>query len=288
MKLATVRYGDGSSAALVENETVAPVRALRSRASALDVGDLIASPLTAGEIAELRTALEPLDPSTLLAPILAPPKILCVGKNYLEHVKEGAAAGGTAFHVPLAPVWFSKAATALAGTGAPIPFDDTFSTELDYEGELAVVIGKRARRVTREDALGSLFGYTIFNDVTARDRQQLHGQWFLGKSADGYGPCGPWIVTADEIPDPAMLEVETRVDGELRQRARVSELIFGLAELIESVSHAITLEPGDIIATGTPEGVGWRDQRFLRAGSTVSVTIAGIGSLTNAVEAVQA
>src|SRR4029079_7150652 len=156
-----------------------------------------------------------------------------------------------------------------------------WSTAIDYEGELAVVIGRTCRNVSAGEALDSVFGYSILNDLTARDRQRMHGQWFLGKSHDGFAPMGPFIVTADEIPDPQGLRVQTRVNGELRQDASAGDMIFPVATIIETLSQVMTLEPGDIIATGTPSGVGqgFDPPRFLNDGDQVSISIDPVGRL---------
>ncbi len=286
MRLATIAWASGASAALVEGERCAPVRELPDRADAVDVLALIRRPLTDAELGRLRAALVPLAGQRLLAPIQAPPKnLLCVGKNYVEHVREGAAAEGVAFRIPPAPIWFSKAHTALAGCGADVMHDPAFTNELDYEGELAVVIGRGGRGIAAETALDHVFGYTILNDLTARDRQQRHNQWFVGKSADGYAPCGPWIVTADEIPDPAGLRIETVVDGEVRQSDTTAHMIFDVPALIADISAGMTLEPGDVIGTGTPPGVAWGTGRYLVPGSVVEVGVERIGRLWNRVVA---
>jgi 2-keto-4-pentenoate hydratase/2-oxohepta-3-ene-1,7-dioic acid hydratase in catechol pathway len=284
LRLATISWDGGSSAALVEGDRAAAVRALPGRDDAVDVARLIAAPLTDAERDALTAELRPLDEGDLLPPIPHPPKnVLCVGKNYVEHVREGAAAEGVEFELPKVPIWFSKPHTALVGCGADIVCDPAFTTELDYEGELALVIGRGGRGIRADEALDHVFGYTIVNDVTARDRQQAHKQWFVGKGADTYAPMGPWIVTADEIPDPSGLAIESRVDDEVRQTGDTSQMIFDVPTLIADISRAITLEPGDVIATGTPPGVAWGTERFLRPGSVVSIWIEGIGRLWNRV-----
>jgi len=189
----------------------------------------------------------------LLAPVPRPAKnIFCVGKNYHEHAKEFAASGydSTAKEVvPEAPVVFSKPPSAVIGPGEPIPAHLDPTNSVDYEGELTVVIGRGGRGITKAQALDHVFGYTIVNDVTARTLQQLHRQWLLGKGIDGFCPMGPAIVTADEIPDPTQLRLRTWVNGELRQDAPLTDLIFDIPTLIETISARITLEPGDLIAT---------------------------------------
>ncbi|RAI57922.1 hydrolase [Roseicella frigidaeris] len=227
--------------------------------------------------------------AVLCAPIPRPPKnIFCVGKNYHEHAKEFAGSGFDASAkevVPEAPVVFSKPATAIIATGETIPahLDPTGST--DYEGELAVVIGQGGRGIPAATALKHVFGYTIVNDVTARTLQHRHRQWVLGKGIDGFCPMGPAILTADAVPDPKALRVVTHVNGEKRQDAPVADLIFDIPTLIAAISAGITLEPGDVIATGTPVGVGigFTPPQFLKAGDVVRVEVAGIGVLENPV-----
>ncbi len=231
----------------------------------------------------------PLAHATLLAPIPRPARnILCVGKNYREHAREiqaTAVTGGDKDGVPEAPVIFTKWTSAVIGPQAPIPsyLDPTQST--DYEGELAVIIGRAGRGIARADAMRHVYGYTIVNDVTARRLQKLHSQWFLGKSLDGYCPMGPAIVTVDDIPDVGRLRVQTRVNGERRQDAPVADLVFDIPFLIETLSRTMTLEPGDIISTGTPAGVGqgFKPPKFLQPGDVVAVTIEPIGTLENPV-----
>ena len=231
-----------------------------------------------------------LSEAELLAPILAPPhNIMCVGKNYHAHAKEfsgsgfdsGSKAGDAS---PEHPIIFTKPSTSVSGPMADIPLWPGLDDAVDYEAELAVVIGKGGRFIAREDALSHVFGYTAFNDVTARDLQRIHKQWFLGKGIDGFGLMGPWIVTADEI-DGGDLRISCRVNGETRQDSTTKDLIFDVPTLIETISRSMTLCPGDIIATGTPEGVGigFKPPRFLGEGDIVEVEIAGIGTLRNVV-----
>lgn len=225
----------------------------------------------------------------LLAPFPRPARnIFCVGKNYHEHAKEFHASGfdsSSTSAVPDLPIVFTKAPSSVSGPGDTIPawLDETNS--VDYEGELCVVIGKGGRAISRADSMSHVFGYTIVNDVTARTLQSAHKQWFLGKSIDGFCPMGPCVVTADEIPDPTALRLVTKVNGEIRQDASVADLIFDIPTLIETISRRITLEPGDLIATGTPVGVGigFSPPKFLKAGDHVEVTIDPIGTLSNPV-----
>jgi 2-keto-4-pentenoate hydratase/2-oxohepta-3-ene-1,7-dioic acid hydratase in catechol pathway len=227
--------------------------------------------------------------AVLLAPIPRPSKnIFCVGKNYHEHAKEFAGSGfdaSTKDVVPEAPVVFTKPPTSVSGPGDAIPSFLDPTDSVDYEGELAVVIGKGGRSPARADWAQHVFGYTIVNDVTARTLQHKHRQWVLGKGIDGFCPMGPAILTADEVPDPTRLRLTTHVNGELRQDALVADLIFDIPTLIEAISAGITLEPGDIIATGTPVGVGigFKPPRFLKPGDVVRIEVAGIGVLENPV-----
>lgn len=232
----------------------------------------------------------PVDKVELLAPIPRPRRnLFCVGKNYFEHAREfhksgfDASAGNT--EVCEVPIIFSKTSTTVVGPGADIPgfLDPTKS--VDYEIELGVVIGKGGRGISRAAAFSHVFGYTIINDVTSRTLQQKHRQWFLGKNIDGFCPMGPSIVTADEVPDVSKLRLVTRINSEIRQDALVSDMIFDIPYLIETISSVTTLEPGDIIATGTPAGVGigFKPPRFLVAGDEVSLMIEPIGILENRV-----
>ncbi len=233
----------------------------------------------------------PLAAVTLRAPFPAPLRnILCVGKNYREHAKEFTQSGFDATskagdHVPDDPIIFTKASNTVVGPGAPIPNHADLTKQLDYEAELAVVIGRRGRGIARAAAFDHVFGYTIANDVTARDLQLKHRQWFIGKSLDGACPMGPWVVTADEV-DATALDIRCWVNDELRQDANTRDLIFDIPTLIETLSAGMTLEPGDIISTGTPAGVGigFDPPRFLAPGDRVTIEVEGIGRLENTVE----
>ena len=220
-----------------------------------------------------------LDSGTLLSPVLAPSKILAIGLNYAPHAAE------VDFQPPAKPLLFSKFPSSIIDPGETIRFDPRETSQVDYEAELAVVIGKRARHVTEAEALGHVFGYTACNDVSARDAQFSDVQWVRGKSFDTFCPLGPWIVTADEIPDPQTLPIRCRVNGETLQEANTAEMIFGVAHLVSYFSRMITLEPGDVIASGTPAGVGMarNPQVFMKNGDVVTVEIDGIGALTNPV-----
>jgi len=246
-----------------------------------DVGDLLsAGEKTMQEVAELTSVPGgvPLDELDLLAPVLNPHAFVCVGRNYLEHIKEGSV------DLPSYPYLFSKFSNALNGHLQPLRHHD-ITESLDYEGELAVVIGKAARRLPAARAMEAVAGYTILNDVSGRDLQDRDAQWIRGKSLDTWAPLGPVFLTADEIPDPYSLRIETRVNGELRQNASVSDMIFKIPELIAFITQGITLQPGDLIATGTPSGVGlgFNPPKWLKVGDRVDITIEPIGTLSSIV-----
>ena len=226
-----------------------------------------------------------IDDLELMAPVNPRKNVFCVGRNYLGHAEEISRARGTPLKLPDVPTFFTKAPTAIAAPGATLHLSAAVSSEYDWEAELAVVIGERCRDVPEGDALNVVFGYTALNDVTARDLQRAHIQWFKGKSLDDTCPIGPWIVSADEIGDPQSLDIGIRIDGETKQASNTSQMIFGVAKIIASLSSGMTLEPGDVIATGTPDGVGFArtPPEFLRNGSKMEVEIAKIGVLRNVV-----
>jgi 5-carboxymethyl-2-hydroxymuconate isomerase len=218
----------------------------------------------------------PLAGLKLDAPV-RPSKIVAIGQNYFDHVREQNAA------MPERPIIFAKFPSTVIGPGDAICWEPALSEKIDWEVELAVVIGRTARRVAAADAYQYVFGYTVANDVTARDLQRSDGQWVRGKSLDTFCPLGPWIVTKDETPDPHGLALRTTVNGALMQSSRTDQLIFRIPELIEFITRAFTLLPGDIVLTGTPPGVGaFRNPPvFLKDGDVVTVEIEGIGALTN-------
>jgi 2-keto-4-pentenoate hydratase/2-oxohepta-3-ene-1,7-dioic acid hydratase in catechol pathway len=226
----------------------------------------------------------------LSAPLPRPGRnIFCIGKNYRPHAEEfhrsgfdaSSAAGADA--IPEAPIMFTKAPSTVIATGEVVPghLDDTGTT--DYEGEIAVVIGLGGRGITAEAAMDHVYGYTLVNDVTSRQLQRDHKQWLLGKSIDGFCPMGPWIATADEFAASGEVRLRTWVNDELRQDAVLADLIFDIPTIIATLSRRITLEPGDIIATGTPDGVGigFTPPRFLKAGDVVRIEATGLGTLVN-------
>lgn len=266
-----------------------------ARAGALIDGDSKVLDLDAGDMLSLLASSEnrfdavmdkvaaagrtyPLDKVQLLAPVPRPPKITCVGLNYRDHALEGGNP------IPDHPVLFSKYPISVIGPGETIRRPKV-STKVDYEGEFAVVIGKRAKNVAKPEALDVVAGYTVMNDVSARDWQKRTSQWMVGKAFDTFAPMGPAIVTKDEVPDPHALSIRTYVNGELRQDSNTKELIFGVDDLIVEMSQIWTLEPGDVILTGTPSGVGvyWDPPKLLQAGDTVRIEIEKVGTLENPV-----
>lgn len=221
----------------------------------------------------------------LLAPIPRPRKnIFGIGLNYLDHVAESSAALDTAPDLPKQPVVFSKPPTSVIGPGEPIRHNKAITQQLDWEVELAVIIGTTATRVARQDALAHVFGYSVMIDVSARDNRRA-GQWIFSKGMDSYAPFGPCIVTADDIPDPQALDLWLTVNGVEKQRSNTAKMLFKVDELIADISSGITLEPGDIIATGTPEGVGAgrKPQEWMWPGDTVVACVEGIGTIRHPV-----
>lgn len=225
----------------------------------------------------------PLSGVTLDAPLHPERNVFCVGRNYLEHAIEGARAAGRELRLPALPTFFTKAPTAIAAPAAELNLQARVSREYDFEAELAVVIGAQCKDVGESEALHVVFGYAALNDITARDLQREHGQWFKGKSLDSTCPIGPWIVTPDEVGDPQALEITLHRNGTEKQHSNTANMIFPVARLIAELSKGMTLLPGDIIATGTPEGVGFarNPPEFLADGDGLDVWIEKIGHLTN-------
>jgi 2-keto-4-pentenoate hydratase/2-oxohepta-3-ene-1,7-dioic acid hydratase in catechol pathway len=229
-----------------------------------------------------RTPPHPGEPVPLLSVVLQAPlrpgKLIGVGLNYREHARE------TGQKLPERPLLFAKFPSAMTAPGGPIRMP-AYTSELDYEGELAVVIGTLAHRVPVAEALSHVFGYAVMDDVSARDLQRAEPQWVLAKSGDTFAPWGPWITTADEIADPQDLTIQTWINGELRQNGSTSDMVFSVAELIAYISARITLEPGDVITTGTPSGVGvgFDPKRFLAVGDQVRISIDGLGTIEHGV-----
>jgi len=283
---------------LVDDEhlvDIAELAELRSVQLPTDVRELVAVPDVVARLHDLMAegrealpsaAIRNLDQVVLKAP-LRPGKVVGVGLNYVAHVEESRRTLDTAKDLPTRPVLFSKPATAVVGHGEPIRHNSALTSELDWECELAVVIGRRASQVTAGEALDHVFGSSIINDVSARD-QRRSGQWFFSKGQDSYAPFGPWIVTADEIADPQALDFRLTVNGDEKQNSNTRYMLFTIAQLIEDISSGVTLEPGDVIATGSAEGVGAGlvPPQYLQPGDVVELTIDKIGTLTNPVVAV--
>lgn len=286
MRLVTYRDGAREAIGALRDDGVVDLTSIAPTMQALIEGgpQLLAH---AREHVTNATTARPLADVTLLAPIPRPRKnIICLGMNYAEHAYESLRAKGLPEKLPEYPVFFTKAPTAVNHPEAPVPLMADLSSQRDWEVELAVVIWLPARNVPKEEAHGYIFGYTILNDVSARDMQTNHQQFFFSKSLDGSAPLGPWIVTADEIPDPQALGIRLRLNGETVQDSNTSDMIFDIATSIATLTRGVTLEPGDILATGTPSGVGMGmvPQRWLQTGDVMEAEIDGIGVLRNPVE----
>ncbi len=286
MKLLTYRYDGVERVGALRGDEVIDLSPLAaSMLELIDGGpDLLAEARKLVAAAEGGLALTEIE---LRAPIPRPRKnIICLGMNYAAHAIESLRAKGLPEKLPEYPVFFSKMPTAVNHPNAPVPLMPDVSAQRDWEVELAVIIGRRGRDIPASAALDYVFGYTIMNDVSARDLQTRHQQFFYSKSLDGSAPLGPWIVTADEIPDPHALGIRLRLNGELVQNSTTRDMIFDIPTCIATFSRGITLEPGDIIATGTPAGVGMgmTPQRWLKAGDVMEAEIDGIGVLRNTVE----
>ncbi|MFZ0543921.1 MAG: fumarylacetoacetate hydrolase family protein [Candidatus Promineifilaceae bacterium] len=222
----------------------------------------------------------------LLAPIPTPRRnIMCLGLNYAEHAAESYTAQGREVSLPEVPIVFTKATTSVTGPYDPIPFDPAASDKLDWETELAVVIGRSGKNISEADALDYVFGYTVLNDVSARDLQRQGKQYFKGKSLDGSCPMGPWIVTPDELSDPQKLRITSRVNGKTKQDSNTEMMIFKIPAIIAYLSRGMTLLPGDIISTGTPSGVGFArtPPEYLQPGDVVECEVEQIGAIRNEV-----
>jgi acylpyruvate hydrolase len=280
MRLVSFSTEDGQAAGVQVGEELVPVAALEAPAStvrglleALDADGLRELGRRAGDAGE-RMAL---DDVSLHAPVRDPQKIVCLGLNYRDHAEE------TGQEIPKAPMWFAKFANSLQGSGGEILLPRAHPEHVDYEAELALVIGRTAKNVGVEEALGYIAGAMPFNDVSARDLQMQNPLWTSGKAIDTFAPCGPALVTLDEIDDLRALGLRTRVNGEVLQEGSTRNLIFGPAEVVAWLSRTMTLLPGDIVATGTPAGIGAAQGRFLRDGDMVEVEVDGLGTLSNPV-----
>lgn len=297
MKIATVALDDKVFIGLVEEAGILPLNDVEEKRTGKRsyVEDLVTCIEQEGfldKVADLIHWVEeqndkanfyiPMEKVTYLAPIPRPRKnIFCVGKNYVEHAIEM----GSKEDIPEHVMVFTKAPTTVVGHMDGILEHREVTAQLDYEGELAVVIGKRGKGIAKDKAVDYIFGYTILNDITARDLQKKHKQFFIGKSLDTSAPMGPWIVTNDSIPNPNELNITTKINGEIRQQSNTKHFIFPVEEVISVLSKGMTLEPGDIIATGTPAGVGkgFNPPRFLKAGDSIEISVEGIGTLLNKV-----
>ncbi len=280
MRLLTFAGELGPQAGVLRGEEIVPVASLDAPASsvrglleALDADGLSELAARAAQSA----AATPLAKASLLAPVPDPEKIICLGLNYRDHAEE------TGQEIPTSPMWFAKFANSLIGSGQAIVLPPAHPDYVDYEAELAVVIGRRASRVGVDEALSHVAGAMPFNDVSARDLQLQNPLWTSGKAVDTFAPCGPALVTLDEVGELNSLALRTTVNGEVLQQGTTANLIFGVAETVAWLSRTITLRPGDIIATGTPAGVGAAQGRFLKAGDTVEVALDGLGTVVNSV-----
>ncbi|MPZ23792.1 MAG: DUF2437 domain-containing protein [Dehalococcoidia bacterium] len=274
MKLARFETGGRTLCGVVDGDSIKVV-------TDTDLRDVI---MNNGAVAETGETVA-LGDARLLAPLKPAKNVFCVGLNYQDHITEGERAIGRKLDPQEVPIFFTKPPTSVIGPEDDVLVHQAVTTEVDWEAELAVVIGRGARNISYDDALDHVFGYTLVNDISHRDIQMKHRQWFRGKGLDGACPIGPWIVTADEIPDPQALDVLCRVNGETKQSASTAQMIFDVRTLIESLSAGLTLEPGDILATGTPNGVGFArtPPEFLKAGDVVEVEVSGVGILRNPV-----
>jgi 2-keto-4-pentenoate hydratase/2-oxohepta-3-ene-1,7-dioic acid hydratase in catechol pathway len=285
MKLVTFRHAGVSGIGVLDGDDVIPLSADPELPTTM-VEFVALGAAGLARAADAGGTPIPLAEVQLLAPIRPRNNVMCVGKNYFEHAKEFAGSGFDASQkqiVPDEPVIFTKALSSLANPGDDVRVSDDPTHTSDYEGELGVVIGPGGHQISAADAWDHVYGYTIVNDVTVRDLQKKHIQFFIGKSAHTYCPMGPALVTADEIADVTALRLQTRVNGELRQDTTIKDLIFDIPRLISAISAAVLLEPGDVIATGTPVGVGlgFTPPKFLVPGDVMEVSIDGLGSLRN-------
>jgi 2-keto-4-pentenoate hydratase/2-oxohepta-3-ene-1,7-dioic acid hydratase in catechol pathway len=270
---ASAEGGGRAAAWLLEADGTAEV-IRRGGEGLADLGALVEATRRSAAFADARVAPPP-DAVEFLPPVF-PGKMLAIGRNYVDHAIEGGAAP------PSAPLIFTKLSNALAAHGQPVVLH-AISSQVDYEAELAVVIGRRCRRVSEAEALAHVFGYTLINDVSARDLQFGDGQWVRGKGLDGFAPLGPYVTTRDEVADVQALRIEGRLNGEVMQSSNTSKMIFGVAHLVSYISQGITLEAGDVIATGTPDGVGVFRQPpvLLKPGDVFEVEVETLGTLSN-------
>jgi 2-keto-4-pentenoate hydratase/2-oxohepta-3-ene-1,7-dioic acid hydratase in catechol pathway len=279
VKLCTFDHGEGARPGVVDGDAVLPLRDAVEMLDVIQRGAGWTSPGPSLSLADVR----------LLAPIVPKRNVFCVGWNYAEHFAEGTEfrPASAPQEIPEHPAFFSKNPFAIVGPDAPVRHPAPISDQLDYEVELAVVIGRQGRDVPERDALDLVFGYTIANDVSVRDVQRTWhgGQWFKGKNFDTHLPLGPWIVTTDEIPDPQALRITTRVNGVTKQDSNTKHMVFPVARIVAELSAGLTLRPGDVIITGTPEGVGMgrKPPEWLRPGDVMELEVEHIGVLRNVI-----
>lgn len=287
MRLVTYRAGSVTSIGAIDGDSVVDLGTVApDMLSLIDLGPEGLE--QARKVVASGGERRPLAEVTLLAPIPRPRKnIVCLGMNYAEHAYESMRAKGLPETLPPYPVFFTKTVTSVNHPEAAVPYWEHVSTQIDWEVELGFIIGKGGIFISQEDALSHIFGYTIVNDISARDLQNQHQQFFRGKGLDGYAPMGPMIVTADEIPDPHALGLRLRVNGKTMQDSNTNDLIFKIPEIISTYSAGTTIEAGDIFITGTPSGVGMgmNPQVWLKPGDVVEAEIDGIGVLRNTIEA---
>jgi 2-keto-4-pentenoate hydratase/2-oxohepta-3-ene-1,7-dioic acid hydratase in catechol pathway len=288
MRLVTFEYGNGSRVGAVVGERIVDLTAHGLAPDMLTFirgGQKILA--EAKRVVEAHTEGPLLADVRLLAPVPHPDRnIYCVGLNYVAHNDEFNRHQGDAKPMPKDPIIFSKSPNTVIGPGATVERHATVTSQVDYEAELLVIIGRRGRDISREDAWSYVYGYSVINDITARDLQKKHQQWLIGKGLDTHCPMGPCIVTSDEVPAPPEMAIWSKVNGEVRQQANTRELAFDIPALIATLSAGHTLEPGDLIATGTCQGVGigFDPPRFLQSGDVVEVGVDGIGVLVNPVK----
>lgn len=294
MNIATCQYRDQNRLAIVHNNTALLPALVSQYRGFADTLSFIRDYRKARELldslqeSEKDRATVVTDDVTLLAPIPRPAKnVMCLGLNYSEHVMETSAAGNREAKLPEHPIVFTKNVTSVTGPDAGIPFDPAVTEQLDWEVELGVIIGKPGYAIDPANAMDHVFGYTVINDLSARDLQFRHKQFFIGKSFDGACPMGPWIVTADEIDDPQALSLRCSVNGVVKQDSNTRNMIFDIPAIIAALSRGMTLEAGDVIATGTPDGVGFArtPPEFLKPGDEVVCEIEGVGVLRNSIVA---
>jgi 2-keto-4-pentenoate hydratase/2-oxohepta-3-ene-1,7-dioic acid hydratase in catechol pathway len=281
MKLATFELNGQARPAIVEGELVHIISGPRMPETMLALiqggKDLLAQIARARQAGQF--SVHPLSSGRLLAPVNNPEKVMAIGHNYMDHIREQNAP------VPASPMLFAKFSSSIIGPGETITWDRGLTQQVDIEAELGIVIGREARRVSVEQALEHVFGYTVLNDVSARDLQSTDKQWVRAKSLDTFCPLGPVIVTADEIPDPQNLRLSSRINDFVMQDSNTREMIFSVAFLVSFLSQAFTLKAGDLIASGTPQGVGVfrKPQIFLKDGDVVAIEVEKIGRLVNPV-----